>query len=131
MKFEIIPFISVGILKFGTSYQEIREKLGNPDHSFRRTGLSPWPLDHFEQYLLFVNYNKQGLVEAFEFHDDANVFFEKRQLSTINIKTAAELPGFEMQNDSIVSAKFGIQLYFPDTNTKPCSVLVYSKDYWT
>ena len=130
MKFEIKPYASVGDLKFGASFYDVRRQLGMPDLSFKRNQFSSWPLDQFENHSLFVIYDKSGKVEAFEFYIEAKVFLENQKLSSLSFEEALELDSFCVHDQSVRSEKFGIDLFYPKFKKHPETILVYSKGYW-
>jgi hypothetical protein len=144
MELNIVPFQSVGSLRFGASPEIIRSVFNSPLKSFTKGAISdmPTPTDAFDEDGVHVYYDKLNRCEAIEFYSPALLTFQGKLLVNQPYKEISEWLSSVDDNivydDSGLEARsLGIGLYAPnfDENERPDelveSVIVVSKGYWS
>jgi hypothetical protein len=143
MKFNIVPFQSVGPIEFGASPEAVRNVIDSPLKSFVKGALSdmPTPTDAFDEIGVHVYYDKLNRCEAVEFFSPTVLLFQEQVLVDKPyreiVKWLASIDTNIVYDDSGLEARsLGIGLYAPsfDENERPDelveSVIVVSKGYW-
>lgn len=133
MKFEIIPYVGVGSLKFGMEKAEVRNYFNNQFQEFKKTPFSETFSDNFG--CCHVLYNKEDTLEAIEFIKETEVmFFGNNILDKPFLEVKALFEGFDdslsYSDTGFTSFKYGVGVYVPiDLNRPVDSVIVFDKKY--
>jgi hypothetical protein len=139
MKFEIVPYQKVGPIRFGMSYLEVRKSVWEPFESFKRTPKSVHPCDYFPSCQMFVYYTKNGIAEAVEFAEPAEVFLHDHNLLGLGFSELIEVLSKEderldIEADGFTSKGLGIGAYAPEAENDPTkppeSIIVFARGYY-
>lgn len=133
------PGVGVSGIRFGSTRDQVRQSLGVPTRSFKRTAESSSPCDEYSGGGLFVYYTKDDIVEAVEFFEPARVQLKNLDLlgtpfgRLVKALSAAD-PSLSVETDGLTSNALGIALYAPsaadDISARPESALVFAKGYF-
>ena len=138
INYSIIPLTQAGLLRFGMSQAEVRQLLGEPFQSVKKTPFDSLPTDDYRQYSLHVHYGDGFRVNGISFWPGANVsLYEhaiiKQPLSQV-LKWLIPLdPSLkvDLENEQIFSALLGLSIFAPDADDDPDakieSVYVFKK----
>ena len=139
MDIDIKPLVGVGPLRFGMSVDEVRAMLGVHYVSFKKTPLSEFPCDHFEDSSTFAYYDKNGKLEALEFYEGANPVlngysFMGGLASEAKLRLDESGGTLEIDSDSITSLSLGVGVYAPDWEQDASQtvegVIVFKEGYY-
>lgn len=139
MNFVINPYTSAGPIEFGMTLLQVRQIVGRPCKSFKRTSESVHPCDFFQDEGVFVYYQADGRVEAVEFARPAEPSFDGTDLLSIPFpQLMALLQGrddsMEIDATECTSKAVGIGAYAPEAEESPEkpaeSVIVFRKGYY-
>jgi len=137
--FELQPLKSVGPIAFKDTQADAINAIGQPDKTFKRNKFSSWPLDQFENLSCFINYDKEGQIEALEFYEGAEVIYFGRNLMTLSFSEAKTFLSnlkldFKENDESLLCHDLGISFYYPsletEPNNTPDTLLVFASGYW-
>ena len=136
MKFYITPLTGIDEITFGMSLNEVRDGFKSPCHSFKRTPAAAHPCDYYESLGLFVYYDASSNVEAIEFSEPAQLYFQGNNLMTTSFKDIINLLksvdiNLEKDSDSFMSYSLGIGGYSPEASEKSkrtCESIILFKD---
>lgn len=137
MSYEIVPYVGASNIRIGMSRNSVRDILGKPQKSFKKTNFDTNMTDMYADFFLY--YDELDRVEAVEFFGNIPVFFGAFNL----MKTSFEILKnyFECVDDNIdidnlgfTSYHFGISIYAPNwkenLSIRPESILIFAKDYF-
>jgi hypothetical protein len=139
MRFEIIPYKSVGDILFGQSREKIRELLNQQYTEFYRSEFSKIPTDSFNDSGLLISYDENFNCEAIEMTLTANPVFLDRALLKESysalLKWLLRLEANLEEDDAgFTSHKFGFGVYAPNKEDEPdgcCEgVIAFKKGYY-
>lgn len=130
---EIVPFESVGSLRFGDLRSTIRERLGTPCTSFFKGSDSTMATDVYDDRCLHIYYDDADRLEFVEAFGTADVTFEGLQLLGRNIVAVQEdlvRAGFvtRFEQASLKVAEAGIALFAPGSVVE--SVACHRQGYY-
>lgn len=137
--FELQPLKSVGPIRFEGTQADIINTMGQPDRTFKRNKFSSWPLDQFDVFSCFINYDKNGKIEAVEFYEGAEVIYFGKNLMTLNFSKAKAFLSslkldFKEHDDSLLCHVLGISFYYPSLDDEPDNMpetlLTFKQGYW-
>jgi hypothetical protein len=118
---------------------QVRQVIGRPYKSFKRTPQSAHPCDFFQDEGIFVYYEADGKAEAVEFAQPAEPIFEGTNLLSIPFSELAALiqlrdRATEVETTELTSKAIGIGAYAPEAEESPEkpaeSVIVFKKGYY-
>lgn len=139
MKFEITSNVGVGPVSFGMPPAAVRNALGVPFESFKRTPQSAYPLDSFPSLNLFVYYTAEGKVEAVEFGAPAIPLLNGENLLEMGFSDVVSFvskrdANVVVEDDGFTSKLLGVGGYAPfaadSPSEPPESIIVFSKGYY-
>ncbi|SDG38118.1 hypothetical protein SAMN04488117_11852 [Celeribacter baekdonensis] len=139
MIFEFLPLRGVVDIEFGADRDAVRNILGTAYTSFKRTPLSVCPLDHFSGLGVFVLYDAQEKVEAFEFDDTGTVMFRGSNLVALTPSLFREIitdsaAEYVEDEEEIISRSLGACGWFPSKSTDQTqtakSILIFKEGYF-
>lgn len=137
--FELQPLKSIGPILFEGTQDDVINAIGKPDNTFKRNKFSSWPLDQFESLSCFINYDKNGQIEAVEFYEGAEVIYFGKNLMMLNFSEAKDFLSkrqfaFKEHDDSLLCNELGLSFYYPSLDTEPKNLpetlLVFKQGYW-
>ena len=134
----IEPYKAVGTVQFGMTAAEVRESIGKPFRSFKRTPMAKMPMDCFSSEGIFAYYHESGLCNAIEIASPSSVALDGRLL--IDQPFPAVYPWLELSDPAvfdisagITAPKYGISLYVSpedsDGIASVISVTAFDRDY--
>ena len=131
---ELYPFIGVGNITFGLSRNNIRQLLKNGHREFTRNEFSENSSDFYEEWSLFIDYDKNNLCQAFEFARPNTLIQEGKNLfdfgfEELTKKYVAKEKDIE-DEDHIVYYDLGFGLSRKPFSSEIESIVVFSKSYW-
>lgn len=133
MKFEIVPYVGVGSLKFGMKREEIRKCFNDQFEECQKIPFSETVKDDFGCCHVF--YKKQDTCQAIEFFQEANVFFKGKKIigkPFLKIKAMFEAidNSLGFSDTGFTSFKYGVEIYAPAELVGPVeSVIVFDREY--
>ncbi|MGO4888003.1 hypothetical protein ACJ2A9_09615 [Anaerobacillus sp. MEB173] len=132
MKFEIKPYVGVGMIKFGMTDNKIQEILQIEPEKFKKSPLSDVLTDAYP--FCHVYYKENGNCEAIEFFEPADVTFQGNTLIGIPYEKVNRLfkeldSLLEEDETGIISFKYGVSIYSSDLQSVE-GVLVFEEGYY-
>jgi hypothetical protein len=118
MKFEINPKVGAGPVRFGMDTNSVRRALGGQFDSFLKTPASAVPCDYYERLGVFAYYKPPGILEALEFVEPAELYFNGRSLlgepASIVKQVLDQLDkNLELDSSGMISHQLGIGILAP------------------
>jgi hypothetical protein len=122
--FLIAPLKGVGNIKFGMVPNEVRSRIGLPYRSFKRSSVSSFPCDHFEQLGVFFYYDSNGTLEAIEMTSRACPTLNSVDLFALDFESATRAlaaldASLKSEVDSVISYGLGVSIYAPLAKDNP------------
>ncbi|RZL01572.1 MAG: ABC transporter ATP-binding protein [Rubrivivax sp.] len=139
MIFEIHSYKGVGPLMFGMNPDQVRDALGAPFKSFKRSPKAPYPCDYFMDLGVFTYYTSDASLEAVEFGAPSHPILGGVDLLSLSFNEARGLVGnwggvWAIEADGLISNERGVSFFAPNAKDSPellCeSVLVFDQNYW-
>jgi len=135
MRYEIVPFRSVGSLNIGMAKTEVRKILGTSVLCPNKTEDGKHTTEFYQDADVFTFYDIGGNAEAFEFTGDKGVYFDNCDLFTsskdevISLLMKYDSDPCTEDSASIDFTKIGISLYIP-LGEDVEAILVFKKGYY-
>ena len=139
MKMKLRPRKGVGLIDFNMPVAQVRALFSELPNTTRPNKYRAHPLDLFQSANVLVHYDVNGIVEALEFTNEARLTFmcvNLNKLTANKMRKFLQRLGkpFEEQGDSIISYKYGFNVYYPykdsEPENKPETILVFRDGYW-
>jgi hypothetical protein len=122
---DFVPFKKIGDIRFGSTRESIRKKLGEPKE-FKKTKSSKNKTDDFGYCHVF--YNTDDKCEAVEVFNDVKVIFDDRNIMGIAVgRFVKHCDAIKIKDSDYISRKNGIVAHAEDNIIK--SILVVDKSY--
>jgi len=140
MQLPIIPYESVGPIRFGMTREDVRKTLALPYTSFRKSQESKTTSDAFDDEGIYVYYRESETVEAVEMALPAHPILKGVELLGRPYRDVSAFiesldPGTTKDDSGLTSFKLGAGLYAPGAAKEPIepveSVIVFDKDYYS
>ena len=123
----LVPYVSVGSIKFGESRDKVRSLLGQYKE-YKKNKFSKNTLDDFGFCQVF--YNELNQVEAIELYRNVELTYENKNLFSLNnqsLKTLFNDPKVKENEYSLDFPTYGLSIVLQDS--LPDSILAYKKGY--
>ena len=138
MKYEFIPYVEVGPIRFLMARNDVRDAVGKTPVEFSKTRKSKSTTDDFGDFHIF--YDTENRAEAVEFFPGSvEVVYEGKNLFECSLAELERLlsvrdADLNAEADSLTSSALGIAVYAPSKNAKaqvkPECITVYRKGYY-
>jgi hypothetical protein len=133
---EVIPYESVGSIRFGMSSLEVRAQL----HEYEVAGEKAGAIDDFFDLGIRVHYGVHGGVEAVELSKPAQPLFEGKPLLGVPYRPleawfgTIDAVGVKLEHSGLTSPELGIRLYAPSAKRLPDTpvevVTVFGREFY-
>ena len=123
----LVPYVSVGSIKFGESRDKVRSILGQY-REYKKNKFSKNSLDDFGFCQVF--YNDQNQVEAVELYRNVELIYDKKNLFNLNaqeLKILFNDPSVKENEYSLDFPSYGLSIVLQES--LPDSILTYRKGY--
>ena len=123
----LVPYVSVGSIKFGESRDKVRSILGHY-REYKKNKFSKNSLDDFGFCQVF--YNDQNQVEAVELYRNVELIYDKKNLFNLNaqeLKILFNDPSVKENEYSLDFPSYGLSIVLQES--LPDSILTYRKGY--
>ena len=137
VNYEVIPFKSVGSLKFGMKGSEVRKSLRTmPTLVHNKTEYPQFPTELYKTPYVFVFYDSKGEAEAFEFPREQSIYFDGQDLFSLSKDELVSFlekhdphPIINSLGDGMDFNNIGISLYIPLKDNVE-AILIFKKGYF-
>ena len=139
MSLIIKTYEGVGDIKFGDSVETVRKILNSRYKSFKKTPMSEFPTDAFEDLGMHIYYKKSGLCEAIEMFEPANPSINHYEIigekfNEVMNWISQQDKKIDIDENGLTSFKLGIGIYAPgheeDENAKVEAVIAFETGYY-
>ncbi|HEY9664259.1 MAG TPA: hypothetical protein V6C65_37930 [Allocoleopsis sp.] len=139
VKLEIHPYEGIAGIKFGMTPIQVRQILGEPDRTFKKTPADALETDAFDTAGMYIFYKLPGTCEAIELASPANPTFQGKTLISQPFSHLREWfqsidPTTEIDETGLTSHQLGIGLYAPFAIESPHEavegVIVFEQGYY-
>lgn len=126
-KWELIPNVSVGKIRFGMTRDELHNLFEAKYTEFKKSKFSKNTTDDYGSFHVF--YTPDNLVEAVEFFEDAELELDGQVIFPINIEDIeGAIPGIEKEGSSFTHIEKSIGIKAEANQAE--SILVGAKGYY-
>lgn len=139
MDFELHSYEGAGALRIGMRRDQIRDTVGSPVRTFRKTADATTLVDAFDEEGIYVYYDDEDVCEAIELASPAAPVFLGRALlgepfAEVKDWLGTLDPSVDVDDSGMTAPTLGFGLYAPSAREAPLepaeSVIVFRRGYY-
>lgn len=136
---EVISYEGVSGVWLGMTMNQVRETLGEPDSSFRKSEESQYLTDAYDRLGMHISYRLPGVCDAIELFSPATPKFQGQVLLDRSFREVLDWiqgidPSVVVDETGFTSEQFGFGVYAPFADESPDdpieSVIVFERGYY-